>query len=145
MKNSLRSALLISTGFIFSACNNAQTEEAVKGRWYKQTHVDTGKVLFDENCSACHGKNAQGASNWKQPLADGTYPAPPLNGSAHTWHHPVKALMRTIHFGGIPLGGTMPAFKDKLSNEEKLAAIAFFQSLWSDEIYSAWLERGGLK
>lgn len=39
----------------------------------------------------------------------------------------------------------MPGFKDKLKDEEKLAVISYFQSLWTDEIYNAWLTRGGLK
>lgn len=116
-----------------------QAEKKIDGRWYSQALVDTGKDVFDKNCAECHGKNAQGISDWKRPLADGTYAAPPLNGSAHTWHHPLKALMRTVNMGGVPLGGTMPAFRDNLSREEKFAVIAFFQSLWSSEIYSAWL------
>ena len=33
----------------------------------------------------------------------------------------------------------------RLTNEEKEDAIAYFQSLWSDEFYNLWLEGGGLK
>lgn len=39
----------------------------------------------------------------------------------------------------------MPPFKNILTNEEKEDAIAYFQSLWSDEFYNLWLEGGGLK
>jgi hypothetical protein len=38
----------------------------------------------------------------------------------------------------------MPAFNDKLKDDEKLAVISYFQSFWPDEIYNAWISRGGL-
>ena len=46
--------------------------------------------------------------------------------------------------GGAPVGGWMPAFGATLSDEEIDAVLAYVQSLWSDEIYRAWLGRGGL-
>jgi thiol:disulfide interchange protein DsbC len=52
-------------------------------------------------------------------------------------------LRRQINLGGVPLGGVMPAFKDKLSAADIDAAIAFFQSKWNDEIYATWTERNG--
>lgn len=125
-----------------SACG--KPEATVDGRWYTQEQVQLGQTLFKNNCASCHGEQAQGlAADWKQPLADGSYPPPPLNGSAHAWHHPLSVLKRTIAQGGLPLGGKMPAFAQTLNEQEQLAAIAFFQSLWRDEIYQAWLQRGG--
>lgn len=114
------------------------------GRWYTQEQVAIGKQVFRNNCAICHGQNAEQTINWKQRLPDGSYPPPPLNGSAHAWHHPLTVLKMTINQGGAQFGGKMPGFKNKLSQDEVSAAIAFFQSYWSDEIYSAWLERGGL-
>lgn len=35
----------------------------------------------------------------------------------------------------------MPAWKDKLSDQEILLIINWITSLWPDEIYDAWLER----
>jgi thiol:disulfide interchange protein DsbC len=35
----------------------------------------------------------------------------------------------------------MPAFEDKLSDDQIDAIIAWFQSLWTDEIYSLWMQR----
>ena len=111
-------------------------------RWYTTTQLMRGRKVFKENCAVCHGENAQGlAQDWKKQLPNGTYPAPPLNGTAHAWHHSKDALLRTINMGGIPLGGTMPSFKDKLSDKDKEAALAFISSLWSDEIYKAWSSR----
>ena len=37
----------------------------------------------------------------------------------------------------------MPAFKDVLEEAEKLAAIAYFQNYWTDEIYGQWEQMGG--
>lgn len=58
---------------------------------------------------------------------------------ANTWHHPTVVLKRTIKEGTGKLGGNMPPWGDKLSDEEIEAIIAWFQSLWPDEIYAVWL------
>ena len=68
---------------------------------------------------------------------------PPLDGSAHAWHHPISVLLQVIDLGGESLGGQMPGFGQVLDNEEKLAVIAWFQEFWSDEIYEQWLMMGG--
>ena len=34
----------------------------------------------------------------------------------------------------------MPSFKDKLTQDEIDAAIAYFQSFWDDEHYGYWSE-----
>ena len=113
-------------------------------RWYKPVHAEIGAGLYQAHCAACHGTDAEGATNWQQPGPDGHYPPPPLNGSAHAWHHPLAQLFGFIHDGGI----NMPAMGQVLSRGELLAIIAWFQSLWSDEIYAAWermnrAEQGG--
>jgi hypothetical protein len=51
--------------------------------------------------------------------------------------------MQIITDGGVPYDGKMLPFKEALIEEEKEAAISYFQSFWSDEI---WLDsRKGLK
>lgn len=141
--------VLLLTSLNLVACSSKDNLFEVNDptkRWYSSNDVKTGQHLFKQHCAVCHGEEAQGVvTDWKQPLVDGHYPAPPLNGTAHAWHHSLNGLNRTILHGGIPLGGTMPAFKNKLTPEERLQAIAYFQSFWSNKIYQAWLERGGLK
>ncbi len=140
MKKFIFAALLISA----PACS--ELNAPMGDRWYTKALVSQGANLFKKHCAICHGDSAQGtAPNWRQALADGSYPPPPLNGSAHAWHHPIKVLKRTIRRGGIPVGGKMPPFEGRLSNAEIESVIAFFQNMWGDEIYSAWKERGGLK
>lgn len=105
--------------------------------------LSAGKTLFQRNCAVCHGLNAEGVSNWKETNADGQYPPPPLNGTAHTWHHTTSVLLRTIKEGTAELGGSMPAWEGKLDNDEVLTIIQWITSLWPDEIYQTWIERGG--
>lgn len=100
--------------------------------------VSRGANLFQQHCAACHGDVGQGYPNWQKPGPDGKYPAPPLNGTGHAWHHPTVALIRVIKQGTLSRGGGMPAWGDKLSDDEIGAIIEWFKSKWPDEIYAAW-------
>ncbi len=147
----MKKLLFIPILFIISIGVNAQSDpvhsapHTAEKRWYSLQDVQKGQQVFKQYCAACHGDKAQGiVKDWKQPLANGKYPAPPLNGTAHAWHHNLKALNGTIQRGGISLGGTMPSFKE-LTLHQRLQAIAYFQSFWSDDIYQRWLKIGGLK
>ncbi len=126
-------------------CSQDDDEIKIVGRWYTQSQIDLGQTLYAGDCAICHGIKAEETVHWKQKLPDGSYPPPPLNGTAHAWHHSMSTLMRTIDNGGIPLGGKMPGFKGKFNDKEKISLISYFQNFWSDEIYQAWLQRGGLK
>lgn len=124
--------------------DEANAEAATGERWYGSSQVQAGAIVFAQNCAQCHGDEAQGLiDNWRQRLQDGSFPPPPLDGSAHTWHHPRSVLLQVIDDGGVSLGGQMPAFANVLEHEEKLAAIAFFQNFWSDEIYQQWARMDG--
>ena len=131
-----RFALII---LLFSAIG---TSLAGTHRGYEPKMLETGKFLFQGNCAACHGMNAEGTvKNWHKKNESGKHPPPPLNGTAHAWHHSFKALAHTIRNGTQSIGGSMPSWKDKLSDEEIGAIIFWLTSLWPDEIYASWLER----
>jgi cytochrome c len=117
----------------------------INNRWFTQDQVDKGNITFQNNCAICHGPKANKIKNWKKTLADGSYPPPPLNGNAHSWHHPYTQLFRIIKNGGKSYDGKMPAFRDKLSDEEIQNVISYFQNMWSDEKYSIWIKNGGVK
>jgi mono/diheme cytochrome c family protein len=119
---------------------NTASAEPVS-RWYAFQHVSQGARVFQENCAACHGKQAEGAPNWHQVGPDGKYPAPPLDGTGHGWHHPLRILFKVVKEGSPGGMGTMPAWGGKLSDDEIIAAIAWFQSKWPDQIYAAWMQR----
>jgi mono/diheme cytochrome c family protein len=116
----------------------AQARQVSVMRNQDTEQIQRGRSLFLKNCMVCHGSNAEGAPNWSQPDANGNNPAPPLNGTGHAWHHPKQALINTIKFGTARLGGIMPAWQDKLSDQDINDIIAWFQSQWPDELYAAW-------
>ena len=147
----LSSPMLISLlFFLLVACGNENKatlssfvdidkEHITTQRWYSKVQADEGSVIFANHCAACHGQNAEATNEWKTPNTDGQYPPPPLNGSAHAWHHPLSVLSQIILEGGGAYGGQMPAWKGILSEAEIYAAIASFQQYWSDETYEGWL------
>lgn len=110
-------------------------------RWYSRQQVNRGNVLFQTQCAVCHQPDASGTPDWKKLNADGKLPPPPLNGTAHTWHHPLSVLRRTVKIGGVPLGGSMPGFAGKLTDREIDDILAWVQSHWPSEIYAAWARR----
>ena len=101
----------------------------------------TGRDLFVANCAVCHGVAAEGQLDWHIKKADGTLPAPPLNGAGHTWHHSDGLLYLIVSLGGKLLEDPsypsfksgMPAFEDQLSHEEIVEALNYVKSLWGDK------------
>ncbi|UCH54120.1 MAG: cytochrome c [Pseudomonadota bacterium] len=151
MMRSTLTGLVLLTGAAMTACTqpapspppasitaSVANAPASPNRGHNFSTVTRGAKLFQENCAACHGAQAEGAPNWQKPGADGKYPAPPLNGTAHAWHHPHSVLVRTIKDGTAKLGGSMPAWRDKLGDADIDAIIAWFQSMWPDELYANW-------
>lgn len=113
------------------------------GRWYTEQQVAEGGPLFQTHCASCHGPEAASTPKWRETDENGNYPPPPLDGSAHAWHHSLALLQKTVREGGVPLGGQMPPFKDVLAADEIDSILAWVQTHWSDEIYQIWQERNG--
>ncbi len=133
----MRTLFLALAGLLFAG--NSFTAE--KEPWYSKQQVLQGESLFRQNCADCHGQNAESTPDWKKTDADGNYPPPPLNGTAHAWHHGMELLRRTIREGGVKIGGQMPAFEGVLDSDEIDSVIAYFQSKWGDDIYQRWAGR----
>jgi len=100
--------------------------------------IRRGKIIYQTNCATCHGQNGESSPGWRKQGADGKYPPPPLNGSAHTWHHSTDTLSKVIREGSPPGIGGMPAWGNKLTDEEIDDVIVWITSIWSDEIYNTW-------
>ncbi len=85
------------------------------------------------NCASCHGGPTGGD------MMD--YP-PRHNSNGHTWHHPDCALKQIIRDGGdemtaamrdmmAPSGALkMPVFKDRLSDADIDAVLAYIKTMW---------------
>ena len=132
MKNLLFIPLII----LLAGCN---PEEKNKN---SGSMVLLGEKIYNKNCLSCHGPKGQGlAKDWKVKDENGNYPAPPLNGTAHTWHHSPEQLLYTINKGGVEMGGQMPAFEKRLTEEEKKALIEYMYSLWPKEIQQKYDDR----
>jgi mono/diheme cytochrome c family protein len=129
---------LLTSIFIHSA-SAGDTPRQIAPRWYNQQQVKNGLPVYKKHCVACHQANAVGVKSWRYKDDNGVYPAPPLNGDAHTWHHNLDSLRNTIKNGGKPQGGTMPGFAGQLNNKQIDNVLAWVQSHWSDDIYAAWL------
>lgn len=101
--------------------------------------VAEGEAVYLAHCASCHGTRLQGQPNWQEALPDGGYPAPPHDGSGHTWRHSDRQLFEATKFGGgfsAAPGSVshMPAFENVLSDDEIWAALAFVKSRWPAEL-----------
>lgn len=95
-----------------------------------------GLKVYQQYCSVCHGKNTEGAANWKKQDENGELPAPPHNKEGHTWRHSDSMLQRMIKEGWRdPFNKTkrltMPAFGKVLSPKEIDAVIGYIKTFWT--------------
>ena len=100
---SVRAAAVVVVMLVLSGCGADDIEE--------------GREVYASACAACHGAAGEGQPEWHVLKADGTLPAPPLNGDGHTWHHPDGVLYRVVSEGGqvledpaLEFKSAMPAF-----------------------------------
>ncbi|MDT8364739.1 MAG: cytochrome c [Nitrosomonas sp.] len=119
---------------------NTQSKQTV-ARNFNSEQITRGQAIFQKNCSGCHGENAEGTADWRKPLDNGRYPPPPLNGTAHAWHHSTEELKHFILNGGPPGEGRMPGLEEILIDQDIDDVLVWIKSLWSDEIYHVWYTR----
>jgi len=151
MKNHIKGILVLSL-LLLSGCSDDLNEQAASANEYGNSlekkqivkrqfdpiQYSNGQKLYAQNCAVCHGKHAEGADNWQRRTEDGKFPPPPLNGTAHTWHHSTEVLTDVIKNGTGNMGGNMPAWKNKLNDKDIANILVFIQAQWSDEIYTVW-------
>lgn len=85
--------------------------------------LKTGARLYGIHCQACHGdREGRGMIAGAQPH----------NEDGHAWHHPDVQLKDWI-LNGKPGPALMPAFRDKLTQEDAEAILAFIKTWWTPE------------
>ena len=102
-----------------------------------------GETLYVANCQSCHGGSSGGS------MMD--YP-PRHNANGHTWHHPDCELVQIVRDGGdemtrsmrdmmAPPGAPqMPVWRDKLSDDQIRAVLAYIKTMWTPQERSAQAE-----
>ncbi len=115
--------VLLSAALLFASCGGPSRQpEAVP----PNSLIDRGATLYQANCLVCHG----GATGGK--LRD---IPPPHNANGHTWDHADQQLTGMI-LNGITFSlekQKMPAFKDKLTEEDVKAILAYIKTWWTEE------------
>ncbi len=102
--------------------------------------VQQGQPLYQSHCARCHGANLEGQPDWRIRKPDGRLPAPPHDGSGHTWHHPTATVVEIVKFGLVPPNAPegyvsdMPAFSKILDDAQIAAVLSFIQSRWNEEV-----------
>ena len=123
--------------YLLSPANEAEANVALKHK--DAVVVDLGRAVYAENCVSCHGVALEGQAKWRQRDTDGYLPAPPHDETGHTWHHSDSYLFLMTKYGieemiGKSYPNNMPAYEDKLTDEEILAALSYIKSTWSGPI-----------
>jgi mono/diheme cytochrome c family protein len=99
------------------------------------TKVGFGRHSYRFYCASCHGRALQGQSLWQLNDKDAGRRAPAHDASGHTWQHSDEALFQITKYGRFACTregerSRMPAFEDRLTDEQILAIIAFLKRSW---------------
>lgn len=113
------------------------------------TDSESGRALYVEHCSPCHGVDLEGQPEWRSPDANGLYPAPPHDETGHTWHHDDAMLIDYISRGGqavlddmgVAFTSGMPGFGSTLNEREIEAIRDYIKSTWPERIRDLQAER----
>ncbi len=112
--------------------------------------IERGRVLYEENCAACHGVKLEGQPNWRTQDEDGVLPAPPHDETGHTWHHDNQLLFDYTKLGGASaldergitgFASGMPGFSDALGDEDIWNILAYIRSTWPKRIQEVQMMR----
>ncbi len=123
--------------------------------------VKRGWLVYAQACARCHGEDLDGEfgsataeiAGINQELeaekADHVaMVAPAHDASGQTWRHTDQTLFEIIKFGEAAdtekkVASRMPAFKDKITDDEIWLTIALIKSSWPPEIVKARDNDGG--
>ena len=117
--------------------------------FHNSPDLEQGRAIYEAECASCHGADLEGHPDWRSANEDGTYPAPPHDAGGHTWHHGDIMLHDYIKRGGqavldemgVAFTSGMPAFGDRLTDEDIEAVLDYIKSTWPDGIRATQAER----
>ncbi len=97
--------------------------------------IVSGRRLYANYGSVCHGVNLEGEPNWRQRKPNGLLPAPPLDAKERAWHHADKHLFDIVKKGAAAgMGGDCPSamigFGELLQDRDIRAVLAYITSRW---------------
>ncbi len=98
----------------------------VLGQLASNEQIEKGAALYQANCQICHG-GATGGKLRNIP--------PPHNANGHTWDHADQQLTDMV-MNGISFSleaQRMPAFRDKLTEEDVKSILASIKTWWTEE------------
>ena len=85
--------------------------------------IARGRVLFQNNCTICHGESGKGDGP-----AAATLQIPPANLYDHIPYHPDTFFFNVISKG---LSGIMPAFEGQISEEDRWNILNYLRATFS--------------
>ena len=93
--------------------------------------VAKGAAIFEESCQSCHGERGVGERPEDMYAKDEFgFVAPPLDDSAHGWHHSDQGIVKSI-LDGSERNERMIAWRDMLSHTDAENLVAYIKSLWN--------------
>ncbi len=89
-----------------------------------------GKVLFQNNCVACHGANGKGEAKMFPPLAGNPVL---LQSSAENLIRVVLAGAQAVSTPAAPTGPSMPSFAWKLNDAQLADLLTYVRNSWGNQ------------
>lgn len=123
LRTGVRIALLLVPSLLTAGCG-------------ADARIENGARLYAAHCAQCHGRDLEGAPDWRARRADGRLPAPPHDVSGHTWHHPDSVLFEITKHGMVPpyapedYQSDMPAYEGILGDDEIRDVLDYIKSRW---------------
>jgi mono/diheme cytochrome c family protein len=123
-----------------AACSQQLPGEDSRADPRDAAKVALGAKVYAGHCASCHGTSLEGQRGWRSRLPNGRMPAPPHDDTGHTWHHADSVLFGITKNGLVPpyapqgYESDMPAFGDKLEDNEVWAVLAYIKSRWTSAV-----------
>jgi len=123
---------LADTGALMASDDGGRSWTTFEGSGEgRRAAIARGEALYRDTCQACHGERAVGERPDDMYAKDEFgFVAPPLDDSAHGWHHSDSGLVATI-LNGSPRNERMRGWKDEMTEAEARDIVAYIKSLWN--------------